>query len=64
MNGTVNVNNYILTILSFAFSSLFTFISCFIIISFLTLDFFRVRACVPCVQVATPLNSVKPLFSV
>ena len=27
MNGTVNVNNYILTILSFAFSSLFTFIS-------------------------------------
>ena len=26
MNGTVNVTNYILTILSFAFSSLFTFI--------------------------------------
>ena len=41
MNGTVNVNNYILTILSFAFSSLFTFTYYFIIISFFTLDFFR-----------------------
>ena len=43
----MNVNNYILTIVSFAFSSLFTFVSYFItiiiaiiiIISFFTLDF-------------------------